>query len=114
MPQAWHCSRPGQTSYTAQRKWPEARGELEQLLKINPIDGKALISLGRAYASDDDVPRATLAFEAAYRVASSTYIASLELANIELKNRHYAKSAEYLEKALSIEKLTRSRISWSA
>ena len=90
--------------YTAQRKWPEARGELEQLLKINPLDGKALVSLGRAYASDDDVPRATLAFEAAYRVASSAYIASLELANIELKNRHYAKSAEYLEKALSIEK----------
>ena len=30
--------------------------------------------------------------------------ASLELANIELKNRHYAKSVEYLQKALSIEK----------
>jgi len=90
--------------YTAERKWPEARRELEELLKISPLDGKALVSLGRAYASDDDVPRATLAFEAAYRVASSTYVASLELANIELKNRHYAKSEEYLEKALSIEK----------
>jgi tetratricopeptide (TPR) repeat protein len=90
--------------YTAERKWPEARRELEQLLKVSPLDGKALVSLGRAYASDDDVPRATLAFEAAYRVASSTYIASLELANIELKNRHYAKSVEYLEKALSIER----------
>jgi len=90
--------------YTAERKWPETRRELDRLLKINPLDGKALISLGRAYASDDDVPRATLAFEAAYHVASSTYIASLELANIELKNRHYAKSVEYLEKALTIEK----------
>jgi hypothetical protein len=31
-------------------------------------------------------------------------VASLELANIEVKNRHYAKCVEYLQKALSIEK----------
>ena len=90
--------------FAAQKRWPDARHELDQLLKVNPLDGRALISLGRAYASEDDVPRATLAFEAAFHVASSTYMASLELANIELKNRHYAKSVEYLEKALSIEK----------
>jgi tetratricopeptide (TPR) repeat protein len=90
--------------FAAQRKWPEARQELEQLLKQNPLDGRALLSMGRAYASEDNVPRATLAFEAAYRIPSSTYVASLELANIELKNRHYAKTVEYLEKALTIEK----------
>jgi tetratricopeptide (TPR) repeat protein len=88
----------------AQKKWPEEREELDGLLKIAPLNGKALISLGRAYAADDDVPRATLAFETAFGVPGSTYIASLELANIELKNRHYAKSVEYLQKALSIEK----------
>ena len=32
------------------------------------------------------------------------FVEQLELANIELKNRHYAKSVEYLQKALSIEK----------
>jgi hypothetical protein len=31
-------------------------------------------------------------------------VASLELANIEIKNRHYTKSVEYLQRALSIEK----------
>ena len=61
-------------------------------------------SLGRAYAAEDDVARATLAFEGAYRIQSSAYVASLELANIEVKNRHYAKCVEYLQKALSIEK----------
>jgi tetratricopeptide (TPR) repeat protein len=88
----------------AQKKWAEAREELDGLLKIAPLNGRALISLGRAYAADDDVARATLAFESAFGVAGSTYVASLELANIELKNRHYAKSVEYLQKALSIEK----------
>ena len=38
------------------------------------------------------------------RQPASAYQASLELANIELRNRHYAKAVEYLEKALSIEK----------
>jgi tetratricopeptide (TPR) repeat protein len=88
----------------AEKKWPEARAELDGLLKIAPLNGKALISLGRAYNAEDDIPRATLAFETAFGVPGSTYIASLELANIELKNRHYAKSVEYLQKALSIEK----------
>jgi len=90
--------------FAAQRKWPEERRELDEVLKLEPLNGRALISLGRAYASEDNIPRATLAFEAAYHVASSTYVASLELANIELKDRHYAKSAEYLQKALSIER----------
>jgi tetratricopeptide (TPR) repeat protein len=88
----------------AEKKWPEERQELDGLLRVEPLNGRALISLGRAYAAEDDVPRATLAFEAAYGVPGSTYVASLELANIELRNRHYAKSVEYLQKALSIEK----------
>jgi tetratricopeptide (TPR) repeat protein len=88
----------------AQKKWPEERRELDGLLKIEPLNGHALISLGRAYAAEDDVARATIAFETAYGVKDSTYVASLELANIELKNRHYAKSVDYLQKALTIEK----------
>jgi tetratricopeptide (TPR) repeat protein len=88
----------------AEKKWPEERQELDGLLRVSPLNGRALISLGRAYAAEDDVPRATLAFEAAYAVPGSVYVASLELANIELKNKHYAKSVEYLQKALSIER----------
>jgi tetratricopeptide (TPR) repeat protein len=88
----------------AERKWPEERVVIEMILKQEPLNGRALISLGRSYDAEDNIPRATLAFEAAYAVNSSTYVASLELANIELKNRHYAKSVEYLQKALSIEK----------
>ena len=52
--------------------------------------------------SEDEMARAVLAFEAAYQVPDSTYRASLELANLQLKNRDYAASVKYLEKALSI------------
>jgi len=88
----------------AQKKWADARKELQELLQLAPLNGKALLSLGRTYAAEDDTARATFAFEAAYQIPSCTYRASLELANIELKNRHYDKSVEYIEKALSIEK----------
>ncbi len=88
----------------ARQSWAEARAGLEQLLKLAPMNGRALLSLGRTYAAEENWPRATLVFETAYRVPAATYRASLELANIELKNRHYDRSVEYLEKALSIQK----------
>ena len=68
------------------------------------MNGRALLSVGRTYAAEENWARATLAFEAAYRVPETIYRASLELANIELRNRHYDRSVEYLEKALSIQK----------
>jgi tetratricopeptide (TPR) repeat protein len=88
----------------ARKDWPEARRQVETLLTVAPLNGPGLLTLGRTYLEEKNLPRATLAFESAYAVPESAYQASLELANIELKNRHYAKSVEYLEKALSIEK----------
>ncbi len=88
----------------ARGEWVEARAELEQVLAISPMNGRALLSVGRTYAAEEDWARAMLAFEAAYRAPESTYRASLELANIELKNRRYDRAVEYLEKALSLQK----------
>jgi len=90
----------------AENKWPEARAALEELLKVEPLNGKALLSLGRVYVAEDNLPRAQFAFEAAYQVPDSLYRACLELATLELKNRRYAKTVEYLEKALTLEKTT--------
>jgi tetratricopeptide (TPR) repeat protein len=89
---------------SAQKKWVDARKELKELLKLEPLNGKALLTLGRTYTAEEDLPHATFAFEAAFQIPNCTYRASLELANIELKNRHYDKSVGYLEKALSIER----------
>ena len=88
----------------ARKRWPEARAEAEALLKLAPLDGRALLTVGRTYAEEQDFPHAMLAFEAAYRIPESTYRASLELAGLELRNRRYDKSVEYIEKALSIQR----------
>lgn len=87
-----------------QQRWPEARRDLDDVLKLAPLNGRALLSLGRTFQAENDVARATIAYEAAMQIPNTTYRASLELANIELKNRHYAKCVEYLEKALNIER----------
>ena len=92
--------------YAAQKKWPEARDELVTLLQLAPLNGNALIGLGRAYEAQNDVPHATLTYEAACQIPESTYRACIALANIELKNRHFDKSVAYLEKALNLEKST--------
>jgi tetratricopeptide (TPR) repeat protein len=88
----------------AQQRWPDARRELEALLKFAPLNGPALLGLGRAYLGEEDLARAQFAFESALQIPAATYEASLELANVELKNRHYEKAVEHLQKALSIEK----------
>lgn len=88
----------------ARQQWAEARQSLDQLLAQAPLNGRALLSLGATYMGEEDLSRATFAFESAYRVDATRYRASLELANLELKNRDYARSIDYLEKALAIQK----------
>jgi len=88
----------------AQRQWPEARAVLEELLKAEPLNGRALLSLGKVYQAEANLPRAQLAFEAASQIPDSLYRACLELATLELKNRHYSKTVDYLERALAIQK----------
>ncbi len=90
--------------FAARKQWPEARKLLQELLQTAPLNGRALLSLGRTYAAEDDLIHAAFAFDSAYQISDSTYRASLELANIELKNRHYDKCVVYLQKALSIER----------
>jgi tetratricopeptide (TPR) repeat protein len=91
--------------FAAQKEWAKAKSSLNQLLKIAPLNGPALVSIGRVYLAEDDQIRASLAFEAAYQIPETTFRASLQLANMELRNKHYAKAVEYLEKALSLEKI---------
>jgi tetratricopeptide (TPR) repeat protein len=88
----------------ARKQWPEARQLLQELLQTQPLNGRALLSLGHCYAMEDDLIHAGFAFESAYQITDSTYRASLELANLELKSRHYEKCVEYLQRALSIQK----------
>lgn len=87
-----------------QQKWPEALAQTQAILRLAPLNGTALVTEGKAYAAEGDRARAQLAFEAAYQVPDTAYQASIELANIELKNRHYEKTVTYLEKALTLQR----------
>ena len=88
--------------FMAKKQWADARKQVEEILKIAPLNGRALLTLGSTYAREDDLGRAIFAFESAFQVPESTYRASLELANLQIKKRDYATSVKYLEKALSI------------
>jgi len=88
----------------ARKQWAAGRTVLDELLKLNPMDGNALVSLGRTYLAEGDEVHATLAFEAAIQTNDGAHAASLALANLELKHRHYERSVSYLEKALALEK----------
>ncbi len=88
----------------AKKLWPDARREIEALIALAPLNGRALLTLGRIYVEEKDLPHATFAFQTAYRIPESTYQAGLELANIEVRSRHYGKAVGYLEKALSLQR----------
>ncbi|HTH47393.1 MAG TPA: tetratricopeptide repeat protein [Candidatus Limnocylindria bacterium] len=88
----------------AQEKWAEARALFEKILQQAPFNGPALLGVGRSYAAENDLAHAQLSFEAAFKVPESKYAACLELANVELRNRNYRRSVDYLQQALSIER----------
>jgi len=88
----------------ARQQWAPARKVLEELLGWDPMNGRALVSLGRADVELGDEAHATLAFEAAEHTKDGVRPAHIELANLELKNRHFEKSVSHLETAIALEK----------
>ena len=88
----------------ARKQWPDARREIEALIALAPLNGHALVTLGRIYVEEKDLANATITFETAYRIPESTYQASLELAKLEVTNRHYAKAVGYLQRALQLQR----------
>lgn len=89
---------------SAKKEWSKAKELLGQLLTAEPMNGGALISLGRVQLAEGDAARASLSFEAAQQIPASAFQANLQLANLELRERHYDKAVALLEKALKIEK----------
>ncbi len=87
---------------TNAKRWADARRDLQVILAEEPLHGPALVAMGAVHVGEGDDDRAVFAFEAAARVPDSTYRASLELANLELRRRNYAASVGHLQKALSL------------
>ena len=82
----------------------EARAALEALLEDEPMNGDALLALGRIHVAAGDDARAGYVLETATQVPEAAYRANLELANLELRQRRYSRSVTHLEAALKIER----------
>lgn len=88
----------------ARKQWPEAAATLQELLRADPLNGVALLSLGRVYLAQGDVIHAGFQFDAALQVPDATYRACLELANLEVKGHHYDKAIGLLQRALTLQR----------
>ncbi len=88
----------------AREDWSGARTPLEALLALDPLNGRALLSLGHVCKATGDLARADVLFESATRQPATAHRASLELADDALRTRRYHRALEYLERAAAIEK----------
>ncbi len=83
--------------------WPDARRQFESLLQLDPLNGRALLGLGRIYKVQDDVARANVVLESAARQPGVAAQACLELADLALKSRQYERGLNYLQQAAKLD-----------
>jgi tetratricopeptide (TPR) repeat protein len=86
------------------QKWADARGCLEALLAIEPMRGPALLALGKVHQAQGDSSGAQQAYSAAAQLPESSYLAHIQLAEMELRARHYQPCIDHLEQSLEREK----------
>lgn len=84
--------------------WPAARATLESLLRLRPMDGRALMALGNVLQSSGEKARAVLIYEQAAGVTEFTYSAQLELANLALEAKDYVRAATHLRRAIALQR----------
>lgn len=90
--------------HIARKNWTAARTDLLEGLKLQPMDGLALLSLGRVYKAEENIGAAELALDQATRIPAVAHRAFLELGDLSIKHHRYERGIELLEKALAIEK----------
>jgi tetratricopeptide (TPR) repeat protein len=88
----------------ARKDWGAARRDLEEALATRPSHGPLLLRLGQVLKAGGSETAAREYLEAAARYPESAYRAHLELADLELRARHFRLCADQLEQALAIEK----------
>lgn len=86
--------------YTAREQWPEARAELEELVRLDPLNGIALLQLGKLLYEAGEPVRATFAYEAAAQVEGTAYHANLALGNLAIEANDYKTAVGRLQSAL--------------
>lgn len=73
---------------------------LEGLIKVDPLDGEALILLARYRVGEKRMQEAEMLLQQALRVEGSTYEASLDLAKLYVALKRYRDALEFLDEAM--------------
>jgi Tfp pilus assembly protein PilF len=90
--------------FSARKDSARQKEQLDAALALDPLNGRALLALGRFYKAREDMTRADIALESATRQPDYTSRACIELADIALKTRRYQRALEFLERALAADK----------
>ena len=89
--------------YQAREDMDGALEVFNEVLQRDPLNGEALLGVGRIYSRQNNREKARFLFEQAVKIPEFTFQASIELANIALMERHYQEGINYLRDALRIE-----------
>lgn len=90
--------------FSARKESERAKLELDAVLVLEPLNGRALLAEGSYYKTRGDLARAEITLESAAQQPKYIYRACLELADVALKTRRYQRALEFLERALAVEK----------
>lgn len=88
----------------AKGEYAAARKRLETLVEKAPMNGRALLALALAVNGEGDTAKAAILLEHATHIPESAYPACLELANMELRLKHYDRSLHFASLAIEIER----------
>jgi len=75
---------------------------LEEIIALDPLDGEALILLGRHYASTDNVEKAAYMFECAARLEKFEAEACLRHAQCLVRHERYEEAAQLLKRSVEV------------
>lgn len=84
------------------KQYKEAAILLENLIQKDPLNGEALLLLGRSYSELKDYPRATIAFERAARTETHSADALVEHARMHVSQNQYQSALTLLQQAQEI------------
>ena len=86
-----------------QKQYPEAAQLLETLVKSDPLNGEALLLLGRCYTNLQQFTKAAIAFERAAKSQTHAADALVEHARMHVNRNQYQEALKLLRQAQDIE-----------
>lgn len=87
----------------AQGRQEEAVAILQKVVSRDPLNGKALLTLGDYYRDQGDLEKAEFQYDSASKVKATEVDALVALGRLKVSQREYRSAIEYLRRAQSLE-----------